>query len=225
MTSYVKSVSAVDTAAPVQSQWEPVSLYSRGGKRAFDILFVLLTAPISLCLIAIMALLVMRDGGSPFYTHERIGREGRTFRLFKIRTMVADADERLAAYLAKNPSARVEWESDQKLKNDPRITRIGWWLRRTSLDELPQLLNVLLGDMSIVGPRPMMTEQRTLYPGTAYYALRPGITGPWQVSDRNQTSFAARADYDAQYLAELSPGTDLSILARTMWVVLRCTGC
>lgn len=224
MTSYVKGVSAADGVAPLQIQSQQKTFYSLGGKRVADILFVVLSAPISLFLIAIMALLVMRDGGNPFFIQERVGRDGKTFRMFKIRTMVLNADKRLAAYLAENPRARTEWARDQKLKDDLRITRVGKLLRRTSLDELPQLWNVLRGDMSIVGPRPMMTEQQALYPGQAYFKLRPGITGPWQVSDRNMTSFAARADYDTRYLAELSAGKDLSILMRTTSVVLRCTG-
>jgi len=217
-------VGAVDPVTSVRSEWQSVSLYSRGGKRASDILFVLLSAPISLLLTAVMAGLVALDGGNPFYTQKRVGRSGRVFRMIKMRTMVPNAKARLEAYLAENPQARAEWDRDQKLKDDPRITLIGKLLRRTSLDELPQLWNVLWGDMSIVGPRPMMPEQQKLYPGSAYFALRPGITGPWQVSDRNATSFAARADYDAHYLAELSPTVDMSILARTALVVLRCTG-
>ncbi|WP_109313999.1 sugar transferase [Ruegeria sp. AU67] len=223
MTSYVKGASEADVVS-LEGQCKQETYYSLGGKRLVDILFVAVSAPISLFFIAIMALLVMRDGGNPFFIQERVGRDGKTFRMFKIRTMVLNADKRLAAYLAENPKARIEWERDQKLKNDPRITRIGKLLRRTSMDELPQLWNVLRGDMSIVGPRPMMTEQKAIYPGQAYFKLRPGITGPWQVSDRNMISFAARAEYDTRYLAELSPGKDLSILMRTTSVVLRCTG-
>ncbi len=139
--------------------------------------------------------------------------------------MVSDADARLAEYLANDPQAKAEWDHAQKLKNDPRITRIGSFLRKTSLDELPQLWNVLKGDMSLVGPRPMMPRQQVLYPGTAYYALRPGITGTWQISDRNQCSFAARAEFDADYEQSLSFARDLHILLSTVGVVLRGTGC
>src|SRR5690606_30267059 len=126
--------------------------------------------------------------------------------------------------LATNPEAKAEWELTQKLKNDPRITRFGHFLRKTSLDELPQLWNVLRGDMSIVGPRPMMLEQAQLYPGADYYHLRLGVTGLWQISDRNNSTFAARATFDARYAAELSLKGDISIIARTVGVVLRCTG-
>ena len=124
-----------------------------------------------------------------------------------------------------DPEARAEWDHHQKLQNDPRITRIGALLRRSSLDELPQLWNVFVGDMSIVGPRPMMSDQKALYPGVAYYAMRPGITGYWQISDRNQTTFAARADFDDRYFEDVSLGADLTVLASTIAVVLRGTGC
>jgi lipopolysaccharide/colanic/teichoic acid biosynthesis glycosyltransferase len=138
--------------------------------------------------------------------------------------MVPGADALLEYHLRKNPEARREWDETQKLKNDPRITRIGAFLRKSSLDELPQLWNVLRGEMSLVGPRPMMVDQRTLYPGTAYFDLRPGITGLWQISERNETSFAERAVFDNRYLASLSLSLDVSILLRTVSVVLRGTG-
>jgi lipopolysaccharide/colanic/teichoic acid biosynthesis glycosyltransferase len=111
------------------------------------------------------------------------------------------------------------------LRDDPRVTRLGRLLRKSSLDELPQLWHVLTGDMSLVGPRPMLPEQRALYPGTAYYALRPGITGPWQVAGRNDLAFARRADFDREYEANLSLATDLKLLAATLRAVLRGTGC
>jgi lipopolysaccharide/colanic/teichoic acid biosynthesis glycosyltransferase len=150
---------------------------------------------------------------------------GRIYRMWKLRSMDVDADEKLADYLAANPIARREWDHSQKLRCDPRITRIGHFLRRSSLDELPQLWNVFRGDMSLVGPRPMMPSQRSLYPGDAYYALRPGITGLWQVSTRNESGFAERASYDAEYERTLSFTTDLRLLAATVRVVSRGTGC
>lgn len=199
-------------------------VYASALKRGLDILMIVLALPVALPLIGIMALLAACDGASPFYRQQRIGRGGKVFGLLKIRTMVPEADAQLEAHLAKNPEARREWDETQKLKCDPRITRVGRFLRKTSLDELPQLWNVLKGEMSIVGPRPMMVDQQALYPGQAYYRLRPGITGPWQVSDRNNCSFAGRAKYDADYEAELSFATDLSILIRTVSVVVRGTG-
>jgi exopolysaccharide production protein ExoY len=199
-------------------------VYRNGAKRALDIFLVVLSLPVVLPVILFLALLVMRDGHSPLYIQARIGQGGRVFRFWKLRSMVCDADARLADYLASDPEAKAEWDHSQKLKCDPRITRFGNMLRKTSLDELPQLWNVLKGDMSLVGPRPMMPGQQELYPGTAYYALRPGITGTWQISDRNQSSFAARAGFDADYEERLSFLGDLHILASTVGVVLRGTG-
>ncbi|MEF9604454.1 sugar transferase, partial [Paracoccus sp. PXZ] len=189
-----------------------------------DVMAVLLVAPIALSLVLILALVIYWHGEKPFYTQMRVGRSGRGFRLWKLRTMVENADKRLAEYLAANPEAKAEWDLTQKLKNDPRITSTGHFLRKTSLDELPQLWNVLRGDMSLVGPRPMMIEQAPLYPGADYYHLRPGVTGPWQISDRNDSTFAARATFDAHYAAGLSLKGDIAILAKTVGVVLRCTG-
>lgn len=199
-------------------------LYSRFGKRALDILIVFLSLPIVVPIILFLAVLVALDGGKPFYTQDRVGRGGKSYRIWKLRSMMPDADRKLDQYLAKNPAARAEWEHTQKLKKDPRITRIGALLRKASLDELPQLWNVLSGDMSIVGPRPMMPCQRSLYPGTDYYAMRPGITGPWQVSKRNTSSFAERASYDSLYFSRLSLLTDLRLMTATFRVVLRGTG-
>lgn len=200
------------------------SSYNRFGKRELDLALCLLAAPFVLLVVGLMALAVRLEGGPVFYRQKRLGQNGRVFEILKIRTMVLDADRKLKDYLASNPEARAEWDHNQKLINDPRITRVGRFLRRTSLDELPQLWNVFRGDMAIVGPRPMTVEQAPLYPGTAYYRLRPGITGPWQVSDRHETSFAARAIYDTAYAQSLSFREDLSILGKTVGVVLRCTG-
>ncbi len=199
--------------------------YYAGGKRLLDLALVLLTAPFWLAIIAILAFVVALDGGMPFYSQRRVGKGGRIFTMWKLRSMVANADRRLEAYLAQNPEARAEWDSTQKLRNDPRVTLFGRIMRKTSLDELPQLWNVLKGDMSLVGPRPMMLEQRTLYPGLAYYRLRPGITGNWQITDRNKSTFAARAEFDRDYAASLSLGGDVAILAKTVGVVLKATGC
>ncbi|MEL6620131.1 MAG: sugar transferase [Pseudomonadota bacterium] len=200
-------------------------LYRAFGKRAFDIAFVLAVAPLGLTLVFMGALLSAVGGGHwPFYHQLRVGRGGKVFRMLKIRTMVANADAHLETYLAENPEARREWDEKQKLENDPRITRFGNILRKSSLDEMPQLWNVLKGEMSIVGPRPMMVDQQELYPGTDYYMLRPGVTGPWQISDRSQGSFAGRARFDAAYNKTLSLKNDLHILAGTAGVVLRCTG-
>lgn len=210
------------TADPARPAAGP---YRHRFKRVLDVTAVLLAAPFILPVVAGLALAVRQDGGGAFYSQPRVGMGGRIFRIWKLRTMVPDAEARLADHLAADPAARTEWAATQKLRHDPRITPVGRLLRRTSLDELPQLWNVLRGDMSLVGPRPMMPDQQRLYPGTAYYRLRPGITGSWQVSARNQSTFAARADYDAGYDRDLSLATDASILMRTVGVVLRGTGC
>ncbi len=194
-------------------------------KRLLDIGSILLAAPAVVPVVAGLVIAVACDGGNPFYSQMRVGRGGRAFRMWKLRSMVAGADALLEAHLAAEPAARQEWDETQKLQADPRITRFGRVLRRSSLDELPQLWNVLMGDMSLVGPRPMMLNQRDMYSGEAYYALRPGITGYWQTAGRSRTSFAARADIDTAYEAEVSLATDLRILWRTVSVVLRGTGC
>jgi len=185
---------------------------------------VIVSAPFSLAVISILALDVMLGGHAPFYSQDRVGLNGRVFRIWKLRTMVHKADAKLEDYLAANPAARREWDSTQKLKDDPRITRVGRLLRKTSLDELPQLWNVINGTMSLVGPRPMMVEQQPAYPGTAYFRLRPGMTGLWQISDRNDTTFAGRAAYDERYFRDLSLRMDLGIILRTVAVVCRGTG-
>ena len=200
------------------------NFYARFVKRLLDIVLVLLVAPVVLPVVLIIALVVMRDGHSPFYWSPRVGRNGRIFRMLKLRTMVHDAHGCLDGYLASDPAAAAEWAETQKLKQDPRITAFGRMLRKTSLDELPQFWNVLTGEMALVGPRPMMPDQRTIYPGRAYYVLRPGITGPWQISDRNDSGFAKRADFDLDYHGSLSFLNDLRILLRTAAVVVRGTG-
>lgn len=199
--------------------------YKKWGKRVFDIILVIASLPVSLPLIALFALALWVEGGNPFYRQLRVGRGGKVFSIVKLRTMVRDADQQLAILLEAHPERKAEWEHSQKLKNDPRITPIGRLLRATSMDELPQLWNVLTGEMSLVGPRPMLPAQVALYgnPQT-YYALTPGITGPWQVSARNESSFAFRAVMDRSYFRELSALTDLTLLLRTIGVVLRRTG-
>jgi exopolysaccharide production protein ExoY len=193
-------------------------------KRIFDVTTIVMAAPVVVPVVLISALLVARDGGSPFYTQMRVGQGGKRFRMWKLRSMVPDADARMEDYLASNPEARLEWDSTQKLKSDPRITKLGKFLRKSSLDELPQLWNVLRGDMSLVGPRPMMINQQQMYPGLAYYALRPGITGYWQTAGRNRTTFEARAEYDDAYEAELSLKSDMKVLLATVSVVVNGTG-
>ncbi len=220
-------IQADDRSVPTFSQESTgpsQGIYRAVFKRALDIVLVCLSAPISVLTVALLALFAAQDGANPFYSQDRVGLDGRVYRMWKLRSMVVDADARLAAHLAADGAARLEWDTTQKLKADPRITRFGAILRKYSLDELPQLWNVLTGDMSLVGPRPMMPSQQDIYPGTAYYRLRPGITGMWQVSRRNESSFAERAHFDNDYDRSLSLKTDLWLLVQTVQVVLRATG-
>lgn len=220
-------------SAPDRAIWRrdmrrpaPDGAYRRAGKRALDVSLVLFTLPFSLPIIGFCALALWIEGGQPFYVQPRIGRAGRIFQILKLRTMTRDADAALVRLLRDDPALRREWDAMQKLRHDPRITRVGRFLRATSLDELPQLYNVLTGEMSLVGPRPMMPDQLALY-GEAgdYMDLRPGITGPWQVSTRNANTFSARQEIDRDYNRGLRFGTDLSLLVRTVRVVLNRTGC
>ena len=200
-------------------------VYRNVFKRILDVTAIVLAAPVIVPVVAALAVVIARDGGKPFYSQMRVGKGGKWFRMWKLRSMVCDADERMEDYLAAHPEARLEWDSTQKLKDDPRITRVGKIIRQTSLDELPQLWNVLKGEMSLVGPRPMMVSQQVIYPGVAYYLLRPGCTGLWQTAGRNRTTFEARADYDTTYEHQLSLTNDLKILVDTVGVIVKGTGC
>jgi len=190
----------------------------------FDIGLVVLAAPVLLPLIGFFAVIISLEGGNPFYSQLRIGRGGKTYRIWKLRTMVPNADAVLEEYLTHNPTLRAEWDACQKLRYDPRVTRIGFVLRKCSVDELPQIWSVLRGDMSLVGPRPLRVCQKDSYPGIDNYDLRPGIIGMWQISDRHDTSLGARARYDEVYKASLSFGTDVRIMLKAVNVTLRFTG-
>lgn len=202
------------------------SFYRRYAKRFLDILLLLVLAAPFVLVIAMLAIAVRRDGGPAFFGHKRVGQDGRTFRCWKLRTMVPNAEEVLLEYLAKNPDAASEWAAHVKLRNDPRITRLGHVLRATSLDELPQLWNVFVGEMTFVGPRPVTPSEMEKYEGheQCYLSLRPGITGLWQVSGRNSTDYRERVQLDSQYYATCSLGQDARILFRTFGAVLRRTG-
>jgi Undecaprenyl-phosphate galactose phosphotransferase WbaP len=195
----------------------------RLAKRLIDGLLTLIVLIGSLPLLLIIAVIVrLTSKGPVFYSQPRFGLKGKQFRAWKFRTMVADADAALAKYLASNPAARREWEQDHKLKKDPRITGIGRFLRKTSLDELPQLWNVLRGEMSLVGPRPIIEDEIRKY-GDAYefYSrVQPGITGLWQISGRNNTTYSERVELDVFYVRNWSLWLDLYILASTVRVVV-----
>ncbi|RZT42327.1 Undecaprenyl-phosphate galactose phosphotransferase WbaP [Cupriavidus agavae] len=199
---------------------------SRTTKRLFDV-----SAAVSLLVVlspalAAIAWRVGRDGGPCLYGHPRIGKGGRPFKCLKFRSMVPDAEARLKSLLESDPAARAEWEATYKLRNDIRVTAIGRLLRRTSLDELPQLWNVVRGEMSLVGPRPVVEKELQRYGACAAYYLQvpPGITGPWQVSGRNDTSYEDRVALDLDYVTHWSLARDIGILFRTVGVVLRRRG-
>jgi len=171
----------------------------------------------------IAALIKLDTGGRIFYRQVRVGRDGRPFLLVKFRTMHQDrADQILKEALKNDPALRQEWDTFQKLKDDPRVTRVGKILRRFSLDELPQLWNIRRGEMSLVGPRPIMLNQRKLYGDLIreYIRVTPGVTGLWQVSGRNETTFARRAELDIEYIERWSPWLDIYIMLKTLKVVL-----
>jgi len=199
-------------------------------KRGLDIAvssaLILLLLPVAMIIAGLVGL-----GGNPvFFRSQRVGRGGRTFAMYKFRTMKPGAEHLLAAHLAENPRARLAYSDRYKLNPDPRVTPIGSVLRMFSLDELPQLLNVLIGDMSLVGPRPRLPREiadagrynTRLF--EAYYLCRPGMTGLWQVSSRSESSYHTRIRLDALYVRQMSIGQDLAILARTIPVVLQGRG-
>jgi lipopolysaccharide/colanic/teichoic acid biosynthesis glycosyltransferase len=202
-------------------------LYRAAGKRALDILLVAAILPAALPILALLLCLTWLDGGRPVYSQPRVGRNGRVFRCHKIRTMLPDAEARLKAILAADPRLAAQWAADRKLTADPRVTRIGSFLRRSSLDELPQLWNVLRGDMSLVGPRPVVPDELPRYGQAAgdYTSVRPGLSGLWQVTGRNGTTYADRVALDRAYVRAQSLRLDLRILLRTVGVVLHGTGC
>jgi exopolysaccharide production protein ExoY len=201
-------------AKPVGGAW----------KRAFDIAVAVSTLIVMAPMMALVALLILITMGRPvFFIQQRVGFGGASFGCFKFRSMVVDAQERLARHLAADSEAAQTWRETQKLKHDPRITWLGHILRRTSLDELPQIFNILRGDMSCVGPRPVLATELLRYGPYAedYAAVRPGLTGLWQVNGRSNTTYAHRVNCDRFYVRRWSPALDLMILLRTVPAVLR----
>ncbi|WP_311732185.1 undecaprenyl-phosphate galactose phosphotransferase WbaP [Vibrio ponticus] len=199
---------------------------SRFVKRSFDIFvsssLLILLSP----LFAYIGWKVSRDGGSPTYGHERVGYHGNKFKCLKFRSMIMNSQEVLQELLENDDEARAEWEKDFKLKSDPRITPIGHFLRKTSLDELPQLWNVLKGEMSLVGPRPIIDEELERYKQDKEYYLmaKPGMSGLWQVSGRNDIDYTTRVYLDSWYVKNWSLWYDIAILFKTIGVVLKRDG-
>lgn len=203
-----------------QVRMQPVGGVS---KRVFDIVVasiaLLLLAPLLLTLAGGIKLLT---GGDAIYRHRRVGFSGKYFSCLKFRTMVPNGDEVLRRHLEQNPSAADEWRRTRKLVKDPRITPLGYFLRKTSLDELPQLINILRGEMSCVGPRPIVADELHFYGDHAveYFKARPGVTGLWQVSGRSLATYEERVNYDLQYVRDWSLTADIAILVRTIPAVL-----
>ena len=197
-------------------------------KRSFDIVVSVLFLPLLLPIIGLIGLLIKLDSPGPvLYRHMRVGRNGKLFGVYKFRSMYRDSKERLAAILRSDPASKKEWETHFKLKNDPRITRMGMFLRTTSLDELPQIFNVLTGKMSLVGPRPVLEEEITKYYrefADYYFLVRPGISGLWQVSGRSEMDYDKRVGLDTWYVLNWSVWLDMIILFKTIRVVLKKEG-
>lgn len=199
----------------------------RFAKFSIDLAATLMGGLFILPMIGLIALLIKLDSPGPiFYSQTRIGQGGQPFRAWKFRTMVRKADDALKDYLEQHPDLREAWERDQKLRYDPRVTRVGRFLRRTSLDELPQLWNILRGEMSLVGPRPIIEEEISRYGDKflLYTKVIPGLTGLWQVSGRNNITYEERVSLDAYYVRNWSVWLDMYILLRTVWVVLTGEG-
>ena len=196
-------------------------------KRIFDFTLAGLAFIFTLPMLLIVAgLIKFHDGGQVLFSQKRVGVNGKLFKCYKFRSMVSDAQERLDHLLETDPDARAEWESTQKLRCDPRITRLGSFLRKSSLDELPQLWNIVRGDMSIVGPRPIVENEIAKYGPyfEEYAAVRPGLTGRWQVSGRSETTYQQRVEHDAAYVQNWSFWSDVWIVMRTVPAILMSKG-
>lgn len=203
---------------------EPIG---RSSKRIVDVIIASTALLVLSPLLLIVAIIVkFSDGGPVFYSHTRIGLGGASFKCLKFRTMKTDAGAHLTELLNANPEAKIEWEATRKLKNDPRVTVVGGILRESSIDELPQLINIVKGEMSLVGPRPITCEELPLYGEhvSSYMAGRPGLTGHWQISGRNDVSYQQRVSLDVQYLQNWSLAWDFVIMAKTVPVLFSHRG-
>lgn len=218
---------ALDAAPSLGHGFAPRERSGPSLKRALDLAIaipaLIFLLPFMLC---VAALVRLADGGPAIFSQPRIGRNGEVFRCLKFRSMIINAQEVLDHVLATDPDAAAEWAADQKLRNDPRITRVGAFLRKTSLDELPQLINVVRGEMSIVGPRPIIRDEIPRYGRSFadYTSVRPGLTGLWQVSGRNDTTYAERVAMDRLYARQHSVAGDLAIIVKTVPAMLASRG-
>jgi lipopolysaccharide/colanic/teichoic acid biosynthesis glycosyltransferase len=238
MASHTLFLSEFSVLRMTHAWWhrETIALEPRGAarpavagrvlKRAFDIVAAIAALVLLLPLFTVLAVMVRRDGGPAFFGHTRVGRHGKKFRCLKFRSMVMNSEQVLKELLASDPQARAEWDREFKLKNDVRVTRVGRFLRRSSLDELPQIWNVLRGEMSFVGPRPIIDQELERYGDASKYYLMatPGITGLWQVSGRNDIDYATRVSLDVAYVENWTFRKDIGILLKTVVVVVRGKG-
>lgn len=203
---------------------KPISLL---WKRCIDLLLLLISSPITIPVTVFIALIVKITSPGPiFYGHKRIGKNGREFKCWKFRSMVIDADKQLEKILAENPEMRAEWEKDRKFTNDPRVTKIGKILRKTSIDEIPQFFNILTGEMSFIGPRPVTEPELAKYGKKSDFILsvQPGLSGMWQISGRSDTGYEERVTLDSYYIQNWSVWLDIWIIIKTVYVVLRGKG-
>jgi exopolysaccharide production protein ExoY len=213
-----------ETRLPADEELKARSPVGGATKRLIDLLLSAVAIVLLLPTFAIVAAVIkLTSKGPVFFSHPRIGFGGKPFRCYKFRTMVCDSEAVLASLLASSPSAALEWSQSQKLKNDPRVTGIGRLLRKSSLDELPQLFNVVLGQMSLVGPRPVTQTELKRFGRSAskYLAARPGLTGLWQVSGRSSLNYSRRVALDRYYVSNWSPLLDLKIVLRTIPALLK----
>jgi Undecaprenyl-phosphate galactose phosphotransferase WbaP len=228
LMSSVAQTRSYPQPAPMQDPVRRVSAAEELLKRAFDLISVVVILTLfSWVILIIVAAIKWSSPGPIVFGHLRVGRSGKAFKCYKFRSMVPNAQEVLRELLERDSDARAEWERDFKLRNDPRVTRIGAFIRKTSLDELPQLWNVLRGEMSIVGPRPVVRRELGLYYGTGrrhYLSVRPGLTGLWQVSGRNDIGYRERVELDRRYVQTWSVFLDFKIVMKTVGVIFARRG-
>jgi lipopolysaccharide/colanic/teichoic acid biosynthesis glycosyltransferase len=219
MTTTTATSSALQALAHVASRKAHNEVLQRQLNQLAAALLLLIFSPLML---AVALLIIRRDGAPVFFGHYRVGLQGRLFRCYKFRTMYTNSAAMLSELLQNDPAAHAEWERDHKLSQDPRVTPVGRFLRRTSLDELPQLFNVLRGEMALVGPRPITVGELSRYGRVRwnYLSVLPGMTGLWQVSGRSSTTYDERVALDRDYVNRRSLGLDVSILLRTVRVVM-----
>lgn len=224
LTMSVRDFGGILGLSSTHNLTKPISLF---WKRFIDIGLLLVSSPITIPLVLIIALIVKVSSPGPvFYGHKRIGKNGKEFKCWKFRSMVIDADKQLEKILAESPEMRAEWEKDRKFTNDPRVTKVGKILRKTSLDEIPQFFNVLIGEMSFVGPRPVTKPELAKYGTKADFILlaQPGLSGMWQISGRSDTGYEERITLDSYYIQNWSVWLDIWIIIKTVFVVLKGKG-